>query len=62
MKLKIKDKKIQAKMRDQLREAIETFGEELGNDDVVSPAAKQLMMLNKDDEDLDEKKRYFFVL
>ena len=49
-------------MGDQLREAIKTFGEELGNKNVVSPAAKGLMMVNKDDKNLDEKRRDIFLI
>eukprot|EP00957_Ditylum_brightwellii_P090283 6875761-Ditylum_brightwellii.AAC.1 len=45
MKLKIKDKKI-VYMREQLKEAMEAFGEELGHDEVVSPAGKGLMVVN----------------
>eukprot|EP00957_Ditylum_brightwellii_P047606 3616093-Ditylum_brightwellii.AAC.1 len=40
MKLRIKDKKVEVDMREQLQEAIEAFGEELGSDEVVSPAGK----------------------
>ena len=41
IKLKIKDKKMQVDMGDQLREGIKTFGEKLENNNVVSPAAKK---------------------
>ena len=50
MKLKIKDKKIHVDMRDQLREKIETFGEALGKEEVVSAAGKGLMTVNDDKE------------
>eukprot|EP00957_Ditylum_brightwellii_P201099 15324053-Ditylum_brightwellii.AAC.1 len=40
MKLKIKDMKIQVDMGEQLQEAIDAFGKELGDGDVVSPTGK----------------------
>eukprot|EP00957_Ditylum_brightwellii_P113563 8658742-Ditylum_brightwellii.AAC.1 len=56
MKLKIKDKKIEVDVKEQLKEATEAFGEELGGDEVVSPARKGLMVVNEEEEDLDSKR------
>eukprot|EP00957_Ditylum_brightwellii_P105863 8073184-Ditylum_brightwellii.AAC.1 len=61
MKLKIKDKKIQVDMREQLQEALNTFGKELGDDNVVSPAGKGLMVIKEDDVDLDKKEVRYFI-
>eukprot|EP00957_Ditylum_brightwellii_P181437 13820677-Ditylum_brightwellii.AAC.1 len=60
MKLKIKDKKIQMDMREQLQEAIDAFGKELGDFNVVSPAGKGLMVINEDDIDLKAKRSEIF--
>ena len=60
MKLKIKDKKLEIDMKDQLKEAIEAFGEDLGEGKVVSPAGKSLMMVDDNDIDLDKRKHEIF--
>jgi len=59
MNLEIKDIKIEMDMVEQIREAIETFGEDI-SEKVVTPAARRLHYVDKDDEQLGENQSVTF--
>lgn len=55
MNLKIKDKKIEILIKDQLDEAFETFGENLSGT-VLSPATRKLIVVDPTAEQLEDGK------
>ena len=59
MKIKLKNSSFEISMKDQIKEAIETFGEELTGI-VTSPCARHLLETRDDAEQLDEARKEIF--
>ena len=59
MKIKLKNDSFEISMNDQIKDAIETFGEELSGI-VTSPCARHLFETRDDAEKLDEARRETF--
>ena len=59
MKIKLKNDSFEISMKDQIEEAIETFGEEVSGT-VTSPCARHLLETRDDAEQLDEERKEIF--
>ena len=59
MKIKLKSNSFEISMKDQIKEAIETFGEEISGI-VTSPCTRHLLETREDAEQLDETKKEIF--